>query len=143
MEAKQKDQDYRIRLLVCCGYTLFREGIMAILRHQPSVEIVGEAWYGVQAIHQVERLHPDIVLMDNSLPDISGFEATRRIKQIDKNIRILILTTQDTELVERCLKFGASGYVYKDGPASQLLHAIEVVQQGGKYLDPGSYREVI
>src|SRR5688500_17842247 len=127
MEANQHEQDHRIRLLVCCGYTLFREGIMAILRHHQTVEISVEDMHGVQAIHQAERHHPEIVLMDNTLSDISGFEATRRIKQIDKNIRILILTTHDTELVERCLKFGASGYVYKDGTASQLLHAIEVV----------------
>lgn len=143
MEANQSENSSRLRLLICCGYTLFREGIMAILRRHSSIEIVGEAWYGVQAIHQIERLHPEIVLMDNSLPDISGFEATRRIRQIDKNIQVLILTTHDAELVERCLKFGASGYVFKDGHASQLLHAIEVVRQGGKYLDPGSYKEVV
>jgi DNA-binding NarL/FixJ family response regulator len=82
--------------------------------------------------------------MDVSMPDMNGFDATRRIRSFDESIKILILTMHDEEeLVARCLEAGASGYIMKDAPAAQLLYAIETVQKGEKYLSPVVLKKVV
>lgn len=125
-------------MLICDDHALFREGIKAILRHEESIEIVGEAGDGRQAMQLADTLRPDVVLMDIAMPDLSGYEATRRIKSAHKEMKVLILTMYDDEdLVARCLEAGASGYVLKDTPAAQLVYAIDmVVRKGGQYLSP-------
>lgn len=134
----------KIRVLICDDHTLFREGIKAILRDEPSIEIVGEADNGRQAVEKATHLYPDVVLMDIAMPDLSGFEATRRIKQAEKSIKVLILTMYDEEeLIARCLDAGASGYILKDAPAAQLIYAIDTVHRGGKYLSPGVLKKVV
>ncbi len=130
--------DKRIKVLICDDHALFREGIKAILRHEEGIEIAGEAGDGRQALQMADQLRPDVVLMDIAMPDLSGYEATRRIKSAHKDMKVLILTMYDDEdLVARCLDAGASGYVLKDTPAAQLVYAIDMVaRKGGKYLSP-------
>jgi two-component system, NarL family, response regulator NreC len=131
-------------ILLCDDHTLFREGIKAILRDEPSIEIVGEAEDGRQAVERAQQLNPDVVLMDISMPDLSGFEATARILQANPKIRILILTMyEEEEVITRCLTAGASGYVLKDAPRADLIHAIEVVKQGGQYLSSRALKKVV
>src|SRR5678816_2718105 len=114
---------------------LFIEGIKAMFRIESSVDIVGEARDGRQAVELVKELKPDVLLMDISMPDMNGFDATRRVHKFDPGVKVLILTMHDEEeLVARCLEAGASGYIIKDAPASQLLYAIEMVQKGERYL---------
>jgi len=133
-----------IRILICDDHTLFSEGIKAILRSEPSLEVVGEARDGRQAVEKVKELHPDIVLMDIAMPDLSGFEATRRVHEADTSVRVLILTMHDEEeLVARCLEAGAAGYLIKDAPASQLIYAIETVMKGERYLSPIVLKKVV
>jgi DNA-binding NarL/FixJ family response regulator len=82
--------------------------------------------------------------MDVEMPELNGFEATQRITQADKRIKVLILTMyQEEEVVARCLDAGAAGYVLKDASATQLVHAIETVYKGGKYLSPGALQQVV
>src|SRR5262249_23120242 len=108
-----------------------------MLRNELSLEIVGEARDGRQAVELVKQLKPDIILMDVSMPDMNGFEATHRVHESNCNVKFLILTMHDEEeLVARCLEAGAAGYIIKDAPASQLLYAIETVQKGERYLSP-------
>lgn len=134
----------KTRILICDDHTLFVEGIKAILRNQPSLEIVGEARDGRRAVEMVKKLKPDLVLMDISMPDMNGFDATRRVRDFDESVKVLILTMHDEEeLVARCLEAGASGYIIKDAPASQLLYAIEIVQKGEKYLSPVVLKKVV
>ena len=134
----------KVRILVCDDHALFREGIKAILRNEPMFELVGEARNGRQALEMAASLNPDIVLMDIAMPDLSGYEATRRIKQERKHINVLMLTMYDEEeLIARCLDAGASGYVLKDSPAGQLVYAIETVAKGGKYLSPEAIKKVV
>jgi len=134
----------KIKVLICDDHALFREGIKAILRHEPTVEIVGEATDGREALQLTAQLHPDVVLMDIAMPDLSGYEATRRIKQEHKEVKVLILTMYDDEdLVARCLDAGANGYVLKDTPAAQLMYAIEAVQKGSQYLSPEVLKKVM
>src|SRR5262245_2524960 len=134
----------KIRVLICDDHTLFREGIKAILSQEPSIEIVGEATDGREAVTRAQRLNPDVILMDISMPDLTGFEATRRIHQSNRKARILILTMyEEEETIARCLNAGASGYVLKDTPRSHLIHAIDVVYRGGQYLSSRALKKVV
>ena len=134
----------RTRILICDDHTLFVEGIKAMLRNESSLEIVGEARDGRQAVELVKELKPDLLLMDLSMPDMNGFDATQRVHELDPNIKVLILTMHDEEeLVARCLEAGAAGYIIKDAPASQLLYAIEMVQKGERYLSPVVLKQVV
>lgn len=134
----------RISVLVCDDHTLFREGIKAILDSEPRIEVVGEAEDGREAVSKVQRLHPDVVLMDIAMPDLSGFEATGRVLGISPKTKVLILTMyEEEEVITRCLKAGAAGYVLKDAPRSDLIHAIDVVKRGGQYLSSRALKKVV
>jgi two-component system response regulator NreC len=118
--------------------------VKAMLRNELSLEIVGEARDGRQAVELVKQLKPDIILMDVSMPDMNGFDATRRVHEFDPNVKILMLTMHDEEeLVARCLEAGAAGYIMKDAPASQLLYAIDTVHKGERYLSPNVLKKVM
>jgi len=133
-----------IKVLICDDHTLFSEGIKAILRGEVSLEVVGEARDGRQAVEKVKELHPDVVLMDIVMPDLNGFEATRRVLATDPTVKVLMLTMHDEEeLVIRCLEAGAAGYLIKDAPASQLIYAIEMVMKGERYLSPTVLKKVV
>jgi len=134
----------RIKVLLCDDHTLFREGIKAILKDEPGIEIVGEAADGRQAVAKALQLRPDVVLMDIAMPDLSGFDATRRILQANPKAKVLILTMyEEEEVINRCLSAGASGYVLKDAPRAHLIHAIDVVNNGGQYLSPRALKKVV
>lgn len=138
------EHDQKMRVLICDDHTLFREGIKAILGADPAIEIVGEAADGRQAIESASQLHPDVVLMDVSMPNMIGYEAIRQIKKMDKKIRILVLTMyEEEEIIALCLNAGASGYILKDAPAVQLTEAIHIVHNGGNYLSPRAAKKVV
>ena len=131
-------------ILLCDDHTLFREGIKAILKDQPSLQIVEEADNGRDAVQKAQLLHPDIVLMDIAMPDLGGFEATSLILRANPKTKILILTMyEEEEVITRCLKLGVSGYVLKDAPRADLIHAIETVRNGGQYLSPRALKKVV
>jgi len=124
----------KIRVLICNKYVLFREGIKSLLQDGTLIEIVGEADTALQAIDQAARLRPDVVLMDLVTPDLSGSDATRRIKAIHPDVRVLILSLRDDEtLVSNCFEAGASGYIPKGDHALQLQSAIDSVCRSGEY----------
>lgn len=115
-----------------------------MLRTEPLLEVVGTARDGRQAVELARELKPDLLLMDVSMPDMNGFDATRRVRAFDPSLKILILSMHDDEdLVARCLEAGAAGYLMKDAPVSQLLYAIETVQKGERYLSPGVLKKVL
>jgi len=134
----------KIRVLLCDDHTLFREGTSAILKDELSVEIVGEADNGRDAVSKAKQLQPDVILMDIAMPDLTGFEATRRILQANKKTKVLILTMyEEEEVITRCLNAGAAGYVLKDVPRAHLIHAIDVVNKGGQYLSSRALKKVV
>ena len=134
----------KIRVLVCDDHELFREGVKTILNAQPSLEVVGEAGDGKEAVDMALRLDPDVVLMDISMPVLRGFEATRRLKRARPCIKVLILTVYgDEDLVTRCLDAGAAGYILKDTPPVQLVYAIEAVNRGQQYMSPSVLKGLV
>lgn len=134
----------KIKLLLCDDHTLFREGVKEILKYETSIEIVGEAADGRQAVAKALQLLPDVVLMDIAMPDLSGFDATRRILQNNPKAKVIILTMyEEEEVINRCLAAGASGYVLKDAPRAHLVHAIDVVNKGGQYMSSRALKKVV
>jgi two-component system response regulator NreC len=132
------------RVLLCDDHALLRDGLRAILAQQDWIEVVGEARDGREAVEQARRLEPDVVLMDIEMPELSGLDATARITRSKLPCRVLILTLyDDEEVVARCLDAGAAGYVLKDGPSSELIHAIEAVARGQSYLSPRALTQVV
>jgi len=131
-------------VLLCDDHTLFREGIKAILRDVPSMEIVGEAEDGREAVSKAQQLRPDVILMDISMPNLNGFDATARILRVNPRIRVLILTMyEEEEVITRCLTAGASGYLLKDAPRAELILAIDTVKRGGQYLSSRALKKVV
>ena len=134
----------KIRVLLTDDHTLFRDGIRTLLSREADIEVVGEAENGSQSVEKVAALNADVVLLDIGMPGLSSFEATRQIKKIRPETKILFLTMYDDEdyLVE-CMEVGGHGYVLKDSPAPQLLAAIRDVYRGGSYLSPKMLSQLV
>ncbi|OFV81148.1 MAG: DNA-binding response regulator [Acidobacteria bacterium RBG_16_64_8] len=127
----------KIKVLIVDDHALFREGIRALLSRYDDLEVVGEAADGQQAIDQVAKLNPDVVMMDIAMPGLGGLEATLEIKKLFPQVRVLILTQYDSrEYVYRFLKAGVSGYVLKRAAGTELVAAIKAVYHRGTFLHP-------
>ena len=131
-------------MLVADDHALMREGVKALLAATDDIEVVGEAEDGDDAVREVRRLDPEIVLMDVAMPGLGGLEATLAIRKEKPGVRILVLTQHDDrEYVARFLKAGVSGYVLKRAAASELVSAIRAAHRGGLVLDPSIARDVL
>jgi DNA-binding NarL/FixJ family response regulator len=133
-----------IRVLVADDQVMVREGFGMILDAQEDIKVVGEAANGHEALRQARELEPDVVLMDIRMPNLDGLEATRRLLHAATQTRVLILTTFDLdEFVYEALKAGASGFLLKDAPRRELLHAVRVTAAGDELLDASITRRLI
>src|SRR5712692_4124376 len=134
----------RIRVLLVDDHTVVRQGFRRILETDEAIEIVGEASDGESAIEMASRLHPDVVVMDIGLPDLNGIEATRRIVEQDKDVKVLILTMLFDEVgVRQSLKAGARGYLLKDAEDLDLLKAVKAIGRGESAFSPRVSRVVL
>ncbi len=125
-------------------HEIVRAGLRMLLQAQPDMEIVGEVSNGRDAISKTKELVPDIVLMDISLPDLDGFEATRQIKRASPNVAILALTMHESEeYFFKMLNAGASGYVPKKAAPTDLVTAIRTVREGGVFLYPSVAKALV
>lgn len=126
-----------IRLLLVDDHAILREGLRALLSYYPDVEVVGEAGDGLEAIAAVEKLMPDVILMDIAMPGMNGLEATRRIREEHPKAHILVLTQYDDQrYVIPFLKAGVSGYVVKRALGRDLIDAVRAVARGESFLYP-------
>lgn len=131
------------RILLVDDEELVRTGLRMILDAEPDLTVVGDAANGVEALARLRDLTPDVVLMDIRMPGMDGLEATRRIVA-GSAAKVVVLTTFDLdEHVYAALAAGASGFLLKDAPASQLVHAIRVAAAGDALLAPSVTRRLI
>lgn len=136
----------RIRVLVCDDQMLIRTGLVTIIDAQPDLEVAGECGDGRAAVDLAERLRPDVVLMDVRMPVLDGIEATRLIAgdAVNDPVKVLVLTTFNLDrYVYDALRAGASGFLLKDAPPSQLLQGIRTIATGAALLDPGVTRALV
>lgn len=134
----------RVRVLVVDDHEIVREGIRMVLATDPELEVVGVASSGEEAIEKVRELEPDVVLMDIGMPGLSGFEATRRIRESHPNTQVVALTVHDSEgYVFQMLQAGATGYVVKRAPAEDVIAAVKRAHQGEAVLHPSVAKLVI
>jgi DNA-binding NarL/FixJ family response regulator len=133
-----------ISVLIVDDQDLVREGLRMLLEAEPDLRVVGEAGNGSQALAQVRRLDPDVVLMDVRMPELDGVEATARLVRGGCRARILMLTTFNLdEYVYRAMKAGASGFLLKDASREQLTGAVRTVSAGESLLAPAITRRLI
>jgi DNA-binding NarL/FixJ family response regulator len=133
-----------VRVLIADDQALVRSGFRMILEAKEDMEVVGEAGDGAEAVELVERLAPDVVLMDVRMPGVDGIEATRRIAASGSPARLVILTTYDVdEYVFSALRAGASGFLLKDVRPAELTDAIRIVARGDALLAPGVTRRLL
>jgi DNA-binding NarL/FixJ family response regulator len=126
---------HAIALLIADDQPLFRAGLARLLNDDPRVEVVGEAADGEEAVRLAAKLKPDVVLMDLRMPNLDGIEATRLITQADPALKVIVLTTFDTDSqVLRALQAGASGFALKDATPEAIMGAIEAVMAGNRVM---------
>ncbi len=132
------------RVVIAEDHTILREGLRALLSSSPELEIVGEAGDGRDAIQCAEKVKPNLVLMDLSMPRMNGMDAIREIKRMCPGTKILALTVHKAEeYVLASLQAGADAYVLKDATHAELMVAVKSVLAGKRYLSPGISEKVI
>ena len=134
----------KVRIVLAEDHTILREGLRALLTADPNFEIIGEAADGRAAVRFVEKQIPDLILMDLSMPRMTGMDAIREIKKRYPQTKIIALTVHKTEeYLRTTLQAGADGYVLKDATHDELMMAIQSVLKGKTYLSPGVSGKVI
>jgi two-component system, NarL family, response regulator NreC len=125
------------KVLLVDDHAIIRQGLSSLLEKQPDIEVVGGVEDGRQAIDTVRKLNPDLVIMDISMPNLNGIDATRKISEEIGNVKIIALSIHSSKrFVAEMLKAGASGYILKDCLFDELIEAIRTVLGGGIYLSP-------
>jgi two-component system response regulator NreC len=134
----------QIRVLIADDHTIVRSGVRLLLEAEPDLEVVGEAIEGNEALAKVDSLRPDVVLMDITMPGIDGIEATRQIKTMWPETKILVLTMhRSDDYFFEMIKAGASGYLLKGAETSELTHALRIVAQGEVYIYPSMANKLV
>lgn len=133
-----------VRVLLVDDQALVRDALRALLSSTPAVEVVGEAADGLEGVRLAASLRPQVTLMDLRMPRLGGVDATRRIRALDANLRVLVLTTfdEDTDVFE-ALRAGASGYLLKDAGRERLIEALHTVARGESFLQPSIAAKVV
>ncbi|HKS96109.1 MAG TPA: response regulator transcription factor [Terriglobia bacterium] len=127
----------KIRVLLAEDHTLVRQGFRRMLEDDPRIEVVGEASTGVTAIDQCTKLKPDVVVMDLSMPELGGVEATAEILKASPDTKVLILSMySNPAYVRKAFEVGAKGYILKDAIEVDLAQAVTTLAQGGAYMSP-------
>ncbi len=125
------------RIILADDHMLFRKGLRMILEKRPDLEVVGEAGDGLEVLELLNRVTPQLVILDISMPNLRGIEAIREIRTLCPEAKSLVLTMhKDKEYLRQSISAGAAGYLLKEDADTDLLTAIETIQQGRIYLSP-------
>lgn len=134
----------KIRVVIAEDHAVVREGTRELLEREEDIEVIGEAADGAEAVALVERLNPDVAIVDISMPVMSGIEATERIKAIRPGTAVLVLTAyDDDQYVFALLAAGAAGYLLKDVPSAEVVRAVRSVHVGEPVLHPAIAKKVM
>ncbi|GAB6086942.1 response regulator [Alkaliphilus crotonatoxidans] len=126
-----------IKVLIVDDHSLVRQGLKQILELEKDIKIIGQAGDGEEAITKVQQLKPDVVLLDINMPKLNGIQTLRRLKDIDKTIKVIMLTFhEDQEYLYETINLGANGYVLKDSESESLIQAVRDVYKGSSYIQP-------
>ncbi len=133
-----------LKILLVDDHPIVREGLKTLILTQSDMEVIGEASDGQEACQQASLLQPDLVIMDISMPGLSGTQATERLCRECPKVKVLVLTIhEDKGYIRQLLAAGAAGYVLKRAAGEELIHAIRVVSAGRTYLDPDMAGKVV
>ena len=125
------------KILLADDHVMFRRGVKSLIQKMDNVEVVGEAGDGLELLQLLKNIHPHLVIMDISMPNLRGLEATREIKILDPGIKVLILTMhKDREYLYHALTAGAEGYLLKEDADGELISAIKTLRRGGTFISP-------
>ncbi len=125
----------KISVFLADDHTVVRDGLRALLEANPDIRVVGDAANGLQTVSQVQNLHPDVVIMDISMPELNGINATQQILEANPEARVIILSMLGTpEHVYRALQAGARGYLLKESAGREVMEAVLAVHAGETYL---------
>jgi DNA-binding NarL/FixJ family response regulator len=134
----------KVRIVIAEDHTILREGLRSLLSSNPNFEIVGEAEDGREAIRCVEKIKPDLILTDLSMPRMNGMEAIKEIKRESPGTKILVLTVHKAEeYILAAFRAGADGYLLKDSTHAELVMAVNKVLSGRHYISPEISEKVI
>jgi two-component system response regulator NreC len=134
----------KLRIVVADDHTLIRSGIVGLLNAQPDMEVVSEAGSGSEALEQTTQHHPDVVLLDVAMPNGSGLDTARQIRQRFPGVQVLMLTVHDRQdYLFQALRAGAAGYILKGADVQDLLAGVRAVCRGEVYLQPSLTRLLV
>lgn len=132
-----------IKVLIADDHAIVRTGLRTLIHAEATMELVGEATGGYDAIDLVEKLQPEVLVLDLSMPDLDGISVTKKIRPQYPNLHILILTIHEDEaLLRAALKAGAGGYILKHAAEAELISAINTILRGDLYVDPSMVRKL-
>jgi DNA-binding NarL/FixJ family response regulator len=132
------------KIFIVDDHPMFREGLKSIIARNPELEVVGETGEGKAALEMVKNLRPDLVVLDISLPDVSGIDLSREIKGILPETQTLIVSMHaQINYITSAFQAGAKGYVIKDAPPEKILQALDQVSRGEYFLDSSIARQVV
>ncbi|HZT72637.1 MAG TPA: response regulator transcription factor [Terriglobales bacterium] len=126
-----------VRVLIADDHALVRRGFRRLLEDDPRIQVVGEAGSGLEAVEMAQNLHPHVLLLDISMPELSGLEAAEELARAAPEVKLLVLSMySDEAYVRQALRLGAKGYLLKDAANLDLAQAVMAVAQGQTYLSP-------
>ena len=141
---EESDTEAIIQVLLADDHNILRHGLKLLLELQPGIQVIGEARTGTEAVAMALTLKPDVVVMDISMPEMDGLEASRRIREQAPSIQVLILTMHESEeYFLQSLRAGAAGYVVKKAAPGELHMAIHAIAHGGVFLYPGLAKSLV
>ena len=136
--------DKVVTVLLADDHTIVLQGLAKLLEGEPNIRVVGEAHNGREAVNKVEELKPDVIVMDIAMPILNGIEATRQIKKIRPQSKVIILSMHSHDrFINELFSLGASGYLLKDSTGQDIIRAIQAAVRGDTYLSPSISRRVI